>query len=117
MLHGMLADKQGEFFIEENSEAQSQSEVCMCVCVYYLDITVSLYLGQASSIESSEKVEKTSSQKSEDESEKEDKSGRQFTINPALVPAYIPFRVIEKVCIRIQQCIAYYLKRPVIVFR
>lgn len=52
---------------------------------------------QASSSESGEKVETSSSQKSEDESEKEDKGGSQFTINPALVPAYIPFRVMEKV--------------------
>ena len=53
---------------------------------------------QASSSESSDKTERaSSSQKSDDESEKEDKSGCQFTINPALVPAYIPFRVIEKV--------------------
>lgn len=63
---------------------------------------------QASSSESSEKVEKSSSsQKSEDESEKEDKSVSQFTINPALVPAYIPYRVIEKVG-QVQQCMYMY---------
>ena len=96
----MLADREGGFFIEENREPQSQSEVQVCVCVYGLLLYMcsDMIIEQASGSESSDKTERTSSsQKSDDESEKEDKSGRQFAINPALVPTYIPFRVIEKV--------------------
>ena len=56
---------------------------------------------QASSSENSEKIEETSSSQrsavAEREGKEESKSGGRFTINPALVPSYVPLRVIEKV--------------------
>ena len=56
---------------------------------------------QTSSGDSSGKLEKPSStQRAEEGERKQDKIGDQFAINPALVPSYIPLRVIEKVNIK-----------------
>ena len=61
---------------------------------------LSFVLFQTSSGDSSGKLEKPFSTQRAEDGRKKDNVGDQFTINPALVPSYIPLRVVEKVILR-----------------